>query len=232
MAGLHLPEARVHALERLAHRAQQLVDGRLAGLQVTARPLLELAELDARQLEEGAVVHVERAARQRLEGLAQPLLARLQHGHARAGEAALALELGLETCPDLPGLPGALARAQADHQPGRQDAHREAHPEPHSHRRPVHAARVPCLRPVFQAYSGPGGRTRTMVEKTIELTGTSTNSIEDAVGLAVARASATLKGIKPEVEIDRITAMVEDGGVTAWRVRVRVSFAVQEHMHE
>jgi dodecin len=71
-----------------------------------------------------------------------------------------------------------------------------------------------------------------MVEKTIELTGTSTNSIEDAVGLAVSRASATLKGIKPEVEIDRITAVVEDGGVTAWRVRVRVSFAVQEHMHE
>jgi hypothetical protein len=71
-----------------------------------------------------------------------------------------------------------------------------------------------------------------MVEKTIELTGTSTNSIEDAVGLAVARASATLKGIKPEVEIDRITAVVEDGGITAWRVRVRVNFAVQEHMHE
>jgi flavin-binding protein dodecin len=41
-----------------------------------------------------------------------------------------------------------------------------------------------------------------------------------------------LKGIKPEVEIDRITCVVEDGGVTAWRVRVRVSFAVQEHIHE
>jgi len=51
-----------------------------------------------------------------------------------------------------------------------------------------------------------------MVEKTIELTGTSTNSIEDAVGLAIARAAATIKGIKPEVEVDRITAVVEDGG--------------------
>jgi len=71
-----------------------------------------------------------------------------------------------------------------------------------------------------------------MVEKTIELTGISTNSIEDAVGLAVARAAATLEGIKPEVEIERISAIVEDGGVKTWRVRIRVSFAVQDPMHE
>ncbi len=71
-----------------------------------------------------------------------------------------------------------------------------------------------------------------MVEKTIELTGISTNSIEDAVGLAVARASATIEGIKPEVEIDRITATVEDGGVKTWRVRIRVTFSVQDPMHE
>jgi len=82
----------------------------------------------------------------------------------------------------------------------------------------------------IQAYSRP--EDIRMVEKTIELTGTSTNSIEDAVGLAIARAAATIKGIKPEVEVDRITAVVEDGGVTAWRVRVKVSFAVQEQIHE
>ena len=40
-----------------------------------------------------------------------------------------------------------------------------------------------------------------MVEKTITLTGTSTNSIED-------------------------------GAVSAWRVRLRVTFAVQERLHE
>jgi flavin-binding protein dodecin len=71
-----------------------------------------------------------------------------------------------------------------------------------------------------------------MVEKTIELTGTSTNSIEDAVGLAVARATATIKGVRPEVEVDRIWAVQEDGEVSTWRVRVRVTFAVQEQMHE
>ena len=71
-----------------------------------------------------------------------------------------------------------------------------------------------------------------MVEKTIELTGMSTNSIEDAVGLAVARAAATIKGIKPEIEIDKITAVAEDGGVVLWKVRVRVTFSVQDAVHE
>lgn len=70
-----------------------------------------------------------------------------------------------------------------------------------------------------------------MVEKTIELTGTSTNSIEDAVGLAVTRASATIQGIRT-AEIKGITASVEDGTVTAWKVRMNVTFAVQERLHE
>ncbi|MFN8544363.1 MAG: dodecin family protein [Candidatus Binatia bacterium] len=70
-----------------------------------------------------------------------------------------------------------------------------------------------------------------MVEKTIELTGTSTNSIEDAVGLAVNRASATIAGIR-QAEVRGITATIEDGQVTAWRVKVHVSFAVQDRVHE
>ena len=70
-----------------------------------------------------------------------------------------------------------------------------------------------------------------MVEKTIHLTGTSTNSIEDAVGLAVTRASATIDGIR-QAEIAGITAVVEDGTVNAWKVKLRVTFAVQERLHE
>jgi flavin-binding protein dodecin len=70
-----------------------------------------------------------------------------------------------------------------------------------------------------------------IVEKTITLSGTPTNSIEDAVGLAVTRASATIDGIR-QVEIAGITAMVEDGTVNAWKVRLRVTFAVQERLHE
>src|SRR5881397_1735708 len=59
-----------------------------------------------------------------------------------------------------------------------------------------------------------------MVEKTITLTGTSTNSIEDAVGLAVNRAASTIDGLR-QAEIAGVTALIEDGAVSAWRVRER-----------
>ncbi len=68
-----------------------------------------------------------------------------------------------------------------------------------------------------------------MVEKTITLTGTSTNSIEDAVGLAVNRAASTIDGLR-QAEIAGVTALIEDGAVSAWRVRLRVTFAVQERL--
>ncbi|HZP41107.1 MAG TPA: dodecin family protein [Candidatus Binatia bacterium] len=70
-----------------------------------------------------------------------------------------------------------------------------------------------------------------MVEKTITLTGTSTNSIEDAVGLAVNRAAATIEGIR-QADLAGVTAIVEDGAVTAWKVKLRLTFAVQERLHE
>lgn len=70
-----------------------------------------------------------------------------------------------------------------------------------------------------------------MVEKTITLTGTSTNSIEDAVGLAVNRASTTIKGVRQARIVD-VTALVEDGAVSAWRVQMRVTFGVQDQVHE
>ena len=70
-----------------------------------------------------------------------------------------------------------------------------------------------------------------MVEKTVTLTGTSTNSIEDAVGLAVTRAATTIDGIR-KAEVAGITALIEDGAISAWRVRIRLTFAVQERLHE
>ena len=70
-----------------------------------------------------------------------------------------------------------------------------------------------------------------MVEKTIELTGTSTNSIEDAVRLAVSRAAVTIEGIR-RAEVCDISANVENGSVASWRVKVKVSFAVQDRLHE
>jgi hypothetical protein len=70
-----------------------------------------------------------------------------------------------------------------------------------------------------------------MVEKTIELTATSTRSIEEAVGMAVTRAAATIKGVR-QADVVHVTALVEDGEVSAWRVKVNVTFAVQDQVHE
>lgn len=70
-----------------------------------------------------------------------------------------------------------------------------------------------------------------MVEKTIELTGTSANSIEDAVNLAVSRAAVTIEGIR-RVEVVGVSGTVEDGAVASWRVKVKLTFAIQDRLHE
>ncbi len=70
-----------------------------------------------------------------------------------------------------------------------------------------------------------------MVEKTIELTGSSATSIQDAVSLAVARAAVTISGIY-HVHIDDISAVVEDGMVARWKVKIRATFPVKDRIHE
>ena len=67
------------------------------------------------------------------------------------------------------------------------------------------------------------------VEKSIDLTATGA-SIEDAVGQAVHRASLTLRGVSG-FEVERIEGSVHDDELT-YRVLVRVSFVVKEHVHE
>lgn len=70
-----------------------------------------------------------------------------------------------------------------------------------------------------------------MVEKTIELTGASANSIEDAVGIAVSRAGVTIDGIR-RVRIVDVAAEVENNAITRWRVTVKITFGVQDRLHE
>lgn len=70
-----------------------------------------------------------------------------------------------------------------------------------------------------------------MVEKTIELIGTSTTSIEDAVNLAVSRAAVTIEGIR-RVEVMQVGGTVESGAVARWHVKVNVTFAIQDRLHE
>ncbi len=70
-----------------------------------------------------------------------------------------------------------------------------------------------------------------MVEKTIELTGVSANSIEDAVALAVARAGVTISGIHTANLIET-SAVIEDNKVVRWKARVKLTFQVKDQLHE
>jgi len=70
-----------------------------------------------------------------------------------------------------------------------------------------------------------------MVEKSIELTGISANSIEDAVELAVARAGVTISGVH-NAEVLSVNAIVEDNKVSRWKVRVKLTFQVKDQLHE
>jgi len=70
-----------------------------------------------------------------------------------------------------------------------------------------------------------------MVEKSIELTGISANSIEEAVRLAVARAAVTIDSLR-RAEVVDVSAIIEDGEIVSWRVRTKVTFAVQDRLHE
>ena len=70
-----------------------------------------------------------------------------------------------------------------------------------------------------------------MVEKIVELTGTSSTSIEDAVALAVSRASVTISGIR-EATVTRTIAQVENGAVRGWKVWLRVTFEIKDQIHE
>jgi len=62
--------------------------------------------------------------------------------------------------------------------------------------------------------------------KTIELTGSSATSIEEAVSLAVARAAVTINGIY-QVQLTDIIAQVEDGMVARWKVKIKATFQLR-----
>jgi flavin-binding protein dodecin len=65
------------------------------------------------------------------------------------------------------------------------------------------------------------------VYKIIELTGTSTTSIEDAVGGAIQRAHKTIKNLC-WFEVVETRGNIEKGKVHHWQVTVKVGFAVED----
>ncbi len=64
------------------------------------------------------------------------------------------------------------------------------------------------------------------IAKVSEITSTSTKSFEDAVQKGVKRAAKTLKNLSSAWVADQ-EVMVENGKITAYRVRLRVTFILE-----
>lgn len=64
------------------------------------------------------------------------------------------------------------------------------------------------------------------VYKSIEITGSSTIGIEDAVNGAVAKASESLRNIQ-WFEVIETRGHVEDGKIAHWQVTVKVGFTLE-----
>lgn len=65
------------------------------------------------------------------------------------------------------------------------------------------------------------------VYKTVELTGSSTVSSDDAVKNAIARASKTTRNLR-WFDIGEVHGRIEDGQVVRWQVTLKVSFTLDE----
>jgi hypothetical protein len=65
------------------------------------------------------------------------------------------------------------------------------------------------------------------VYKIIELVGTSTESWEKAATAAVTRAAETVRNLRV-AEVTEQDLVIEDGKITAYRTKVRVSFKFEE----
>jgi hypothetical protein len=64
------------------------------------------------------------------------------------------------------------------------------------------------------------------VYKLIELTGTSTNSIEDAISIAIRRAHKTVKNLRWFQVVDT-RGDIDKGKVHQWQVTIKVGFSVE-----
>ena len=65
------------------------------------------------------------------------------------------------------------------------------------------------------------------VYKTVELTGSSSNSMEEAVSNAVERASQTLRNLR-WFEVTDTRGHIDNGRVAHWQVTVKIGFTLDE----
>ena len=64
------------------------------------------------------------------------------------------------------------------------------------------------------------------VYKTLELTGSSTTGIEDAVTTAIAKASETVRNLQ-WFKVVETRGHIEDGKVAHWQVTVQIGFTLE-----
>jgi len=64
------------------------------------------------------------------------------------------------------------------------------------------------------------------VYKSIELTGSSTTSIEDAISTAIARANETVRNVS-WFEVVETRGHVTDGKVAHWQVTIKIGFTLE-----
>jgi hypothetical protein len=65
------------------------------------------------------------------------------------------------------------------------------------------------------------------VYKVIQLVGTSTDSWEKAAAAAVSRAKESVRDLRV-AEVAQLDLVIEDGGVTAYRAKLNVSFKYED----
>ena len=65
------------------------------------------------------------------------------------------------------------------------------------------------------------------VYKSVELTGSSTKSSDDAILTAIARASRTMRNLK-WFQVTDVRGAVDDGNVAHWQVTLKVGFTLEE----
>ena len=65
------------------------------------------------------------------------------------------------------------------------------------------------------------------VYKSVELTGSSTTSSDDAIRRAIARASDTLRNLR-WFEVTQVRGHLENGEIAHWQVSIKVSFTLDE----
>ena len=69
-----------------------------------------------------------------------------------------------------------------------------------------------------------------MVEKTLLLTGTSPNGVQEAIELAIARAGVTIRGLR-RAHVKDLRLEIADQRITHWVVDLEVTFEIREEIH-